>query len=65
MFGKKHLPETRAKISASKKGENNPNYGKPRSPETCAKISEAVKAALAQKKLLKLSANHDKILMAL
>ncbi|MBQ6005770.1 MAG: GIY-YIG nuclease family protein [Selenomonadaceae bacterium] len=33
--------------------------------ETCAKISEAVKAALAQKKLLKLSANHDKILIAL
>ena len=30
MFGKKHLLETREKMSAANKGENHPNYGKPK-----------------------------------
>ena len=42
-YGKKHSPETRAKLSAVMKGENNPMYGKKPSPETIAKISAAKK----------------------
>jgi len=38
-----HSPETRAKLSAANKGENNPHYGKNRSPETRAKLSVAKK----------------------
>jgi hypothetical protein len=38
-----HTPETKAKLSAIKKGENHPNYGKPHSPETKAKMSVANK----------------------
>lgn len=34
--------ETRAKMSASQSGENNPNYGKHASATTCAKISAAM-----------------------
>jgi hypothetical protein len=39
--GKPHSPETRAKISEAKTGENNPFFGKAHSPETRAKMSEA------------------------
>jgi hypothetical protein len=35
--------ETRAKLSAANKGENNHNYGKTHSPETRAKMSAALK----------------------
>ena len=38
--GKKRSEETKQKISASKTGENHPNYGKPRSEETKRKMSE-------------------------
>ena len=38
-----HTPETRAKISATMKGKNSPNYGKTLSPETKAKLSASHK----------------------
>ena len=41
--GKKRSEETKQKISASKTGENHPNYGKPRSEETkrkCRKTTQ-------------------------
>jgi hypothetical protein len=41
--GLSHSEETRRKISDSKKGENNPNYGKTTSEETRKRISEAKK----------------------
>lgn len=41
MLGKKHTPETRAKMSQVRRGENNHNYGKKFSAETCEKIGEA------------------------
>jgi hypothetical protein len=38
-----HTPETKAKMSAAMKGENNPMYNKTPSPETRAKMSDAQK----------------------
>jgi hypothetical protein len=38
-----HTPETKAKMSVAKKGENNPMYNKTPSPETRAKMSDAQK----------------------
>ena len=48
-----HSAETRAKLSADKMGEKNPNYGKPRSAEVRAKIS----ASFSAETRAKLSAN--------
>ena len=54
-------PETRAKISATTKGENHHMYGKHHSPETRAKISATLKARVAAKKAAKENAdNQDK-----
>ena len=44
MKGKTPKPETIARMSASKRGSLNNNYGKPRSEETKRKISETLKA---------------------
>ena len=41
--GRRHTPETKAKMSEARKGKNHPNYGKKLSPETKAKMSEAKK----------------------
>ena len=41
--GRRHTPETKAKLSEAMKGEKNPNYGKKLSPEHRAKLSEANK----------------------
>ncbi len=41
--GYKHTDESKKKISETKKGKNNPNYGKPLPEETKKKISEANK----------------------
>ena len=43
-YGKKHSPETCAKMTAAKLGEKNPLFGKHHSSETCAKISAHHKA---------------------
>jgi hypothetical protein len=48
--GKPLSPETKAKISEAKRGENHPNYGKHLSPETRAKISEANKGKTSPNK---------------
>ncbi len=40
---KKLSPETRAKMSEARRGENNPMYGRSHSDETRAKISEAMR----------------------
>jgi len=43
-YGQKRLnEETKEKISNSRKGNKNPNFGKPRSKDVCLKISEAQK----------------------
>jgi hypothetical protein len=49
--GKKSSPETCAKMSASRTGENNHQFGKPHTAETCAKIATALTGR-------KLSAEH-------
>ena len=43
MYGKKHSPESLARMSAAKKGRNHPFSGKKHSPETLAKMSAAMK----------------------
>jgi group I intron endonuclease len=42
-LGRKHKPETRAKMSVKMSGENNPNYGKTFTKEYRKKLSEAQK----------------------
>ena len=57
--GRRHTPETKAKISEAKKGEKNPNYGKKLSPEHRAKLSEAHKGKkLSPEHRAKLSEAH-------
>lgn len=41
--GRPHTPESRAKLSAAKMGNKNPQFGKKQSPETIAKRSQALK----------------------
>ena len=51
MYGKKHSPETIAKISAKAKSRPSSRKGKKHTPETCAKIAVAQKLVWARKKL--------------
>src|SRR5689334_4556814 len=46
MFGKAHTPESKAQMSASKSGANNPMYGKTHTPETRAQMSYSKSGAL-------------------
>ena len=52
--------ETRAKMSASQSGDNNPNYGKNRPAVTCAKIG----AVTALSKICSLKLTHGNFLIA-
>jgi hypothetical protein len=57
----KHSEESKAKMSVSKSGEGNVNFGKPRSEETRRKISEALKGhKVSEETKLKLSENSGK-----
>ena len=57
--GGKPCAETRKKISESKRGEKNPNFGKSPSPETRAKQSDAMRGKLkSPEHRAKMSASH-------
>lgn len=49
-YGKKHSPETCAKISAKAKGRPSPRKGKKHTPETCAKIAAKAKGRPSPRK---------------
>lgn len=51
-------PETRAKLSAMKRGENHPRYGKKCSPETRARISATKREASARRQRERLVASE-------
>jgi hypothetical protein len=49
-YGRKHTPETKARMSAAKKGERNPNYGKPLKPKHRDRIATSCRATKRAKK---------------